>query len=148
MVDRIKFILESKNLTSSQFANLIGVQRSGISHVLSGRNKPSLDFIIKILNHFPEISEKWLLKGEGVMNKAETQHSFASEKELQPKIEFKNKDQNKNSDDSNPTKSDDYKGNDINESSIANIIKESEDRIEKIIIIYNDQTFETLSKRK
>ncbi|MEI8006737.1 MAG: helix-turn-helix transcriptional regulator [Bacteroidota bacterium] len=52
-----------KNLTSSQLADSIGVQRSGISHFISGRNKPSLEFILKILNQFPDINPDWLLFG-------------------------------------------------------------------------------------
>jgi len=67
MVERINKILSYYNLTSSQFANEIGVQRSAMSHILSGRNNPSLDFILKILNRFPEISTDWLLMGTGEM---------------------------------------------------------------------------------
>lgn len=72
MVDRIKLLLSVKNLTSAQLAQTLGVQRSGISHILSGRNKPSLDFVLKMMEHFPEINEIWLLKGEGEMMKANT----------------------------------------------------------------------------
>lgn len=60
---RLLEILESKNLSASQFAEKIGVQRSSVSHVLSGRNKPSLDFIIKITTVFSDISLNWLIKG-------------------------------------------------------------------------------------
>lgn len=69
MIERIKTILAVKNLSSAQFATEIGVQRSGISHILSGRNKPSLDFVLKILDHYPNINEIWLLKGQGEMYK-------------------------------------------------------------------------------
>ncbi|MDA7810214.1 helix-turn-helix transcriptional regulator [Flavobacteriaceae bacterium] len=61
--NRLLKILESKNLSASQFAEKIGVQRSSVSHVLSGRNKPSLDFIIKITTVFSDISLDWLIKG-------------------------------------------------------------------------------------
>lgn len=59
-----------KNLTPAQFANSIGVQRSGISHIVSGRNKPSLDFVLKILETYTDISESWLLMGKGEMLKS------------------------------------------------------------------------------
>lgn len=59
-----------KNLTPAQFANSIGVQRSGISHIISGRNKPSLDFVLKILESFTDINESWLLVGKGEMLKS------------------------------------------------------------------------------
>lgn len=67
MIDKILLILKAKNLSSSQFADKLGVQRSNISHILSGRNKPSLDFIMKIKSSFPEISTDWLLLGKGEM---------------------------------------------------------------------------------
>lgn len=67
MKDRIIAFLETINLGSSQFAAEIGVQPSGISHILSGRNNPSLDFVLKVLNRYPELSSEWLLFGKGEM---------------------------------------------------------------------------------
>ncbi|MDT7831825.1 helix-turn-helix transcriptional regulator [Flavobacteriaceae bacterium S356] len=67
--ERIKKILEHHQLTASLFADKIGVQRSSISHILSGRNKPSLDFILKITSEFPEVDIYWLLNGKGVFPK-------------------------------------------------------------------------------
>ncbi len=51
--------------SASSFAEKIGVQRSSISHILSGRNKPSLDFILKILSAYPEVDLYWLFNGKG-----------------------------------------------------------------------------------
>ena len=65
MIERIRSILLSKNLNAAQFADQIGVQRSSISHVLSGRNKPSLEFIQKILKTYPDINSDWLISGNG-----------------------------------------------------------------------------------
>lgn len=62
---RLKKILDYYELTASAFADKIAVQRSSISHLLSGRNKPSLDFILKILDNFDEVNFEWLVKGEG-----------------------------------------------------------------------------------
>lgn len=67
MVNRIKLLLSAKNLTARQFAEEIGVQPSGMSHILSGRNNPSLDFILKVVNRYPEIDINWLLHGRGEM---------------------------------------------------------------------------------
>ncbi len=64
IVKRISQILEEQQLSSSAFADIIGVQRSSISHVLSGRNKPSLEFILKIIRSFPSYSTDWLLFGK------------------------------------------------------------------------------------
>lgn len=67
MIKRIEALMKVKNLTASQFADTIGIQRSGMSHILAGRNNPSLDFVLKVLNVFPEISPAWLLQGKGEM---------------------------------------------------------------------------------
>lgn len=62
--ERLQIVLKMHNLTPSSFADQIGVQRSNISHVLSGRNKPSLDFLEKILLNFPRVNAHWLVTGE------------------------------------------------------------------------------------
>lgn len=62
-ITRLQNILEEYDLTASAFAEKIDVGRSSISHILSGRNKPSLEFIMKINTVFPEIDLYWLLKG-------------------------------------------------------------------------------------
>ncbi len=64
-VKRLEMMLEYYGLNASSFADKIGVQRSGMSHLLSGRNKPSLDFVLKILEVFPEIDLYWILIGKG-----------------------------------------------------------------------------------
>ncbi len=69
MLGRIQLLLKIKNLSSSQFADEIGVQRSSISHIISGRNNPSLEFLMKILNRYPELQTDWLLFGNGSMFK-------------------------------------------------------------------------------
>ncbi|KAA9356579.1 helix-turn-helix transcriptional regulator [Larkinella humicola] len=60
--DKIKQVLKDKNLTPSYFADEIGVQRSSISHILSGRNRPSFDIIQKIIRRFPELGYDWILE--------------------------------------------------------------------------------------
>ncbi|KIA88640.1 helix-turn-helix domain-containing protein [Kaistella jeonii] len=67
--ERIKKIIEYSELSASEFADEIDVQRSNISHITSGRNKPSLDFIIKIKTRFPELQWDWLISGSGKMVK-------------------------------------------------------------------------------
>jgi transcriptional regulator with XRE-family HTH domain len=69
MTDRIKSLLEQLHLTPSEFAERIGVQRSSVSHVLSGRNKPSIDFLEKILIVFPEVDATWLITGKPAVHK-------------------------------------------------------------------------------
>jgi len=69
--ERISKVIEYSGFTPSEFADEIDVQRSSISHVTSGRNKPSLEFIIKIKSRFPEILWDWLVNGDGEMLKSE-----------------------------------------------------------------------------
>jgi transcriptional regulator with XRE-family HTH domain len=64
-IKRLELILEYYGLNASAFADKIGVQRSSLSHLLSGRNKPSLDFILKILEVFPDVDLYWILNGKG-----------------------------------------------------------------------------------
>lgn len=60
-ISRLNEIMVNNNLNSASFAEQIGVQRSSVSHVMSKRNKPSLDFILKIVNSFEEVTLDWLL---------------------------------------------------------------------------------------
>ncbi|HKL36361.1 MAG TPA: helix-turn-helix transcriptional regulator [Salegentibacter sp.] len=62
---RLHRILEFYELSAAGFADKIEVGRSSISHILSGRNKPSLDFVMKIVKSFPEVELYWLLNGKG-----------------------------------------------------------------------------------
>ena len=64
ILNRIQEVMKNNELSSSQFAEILGVQRSGISHILSGRNKPSLEFISKIHFKFDSVSIQWLLFGD------------------------------------------------------------------------------------
>jgi transcriptional regulator with XRE-family HTH domain len=69
---RLERILSFYNLSAAAFADNIGVQRSSISHLLTGRNKPSLEFVMKVVRAYPDINLYWLLNGKG---------SFPSKKE-------------------------------------------------------------------
>ncbi|THD30821.1 helix-turn-helix transcriptional regulator [uncultured Flavobacterium sp.] len=114
-IKRLEKILDYYNLTASSFADKIGVQRSSISHLLSGRNKPSLDFILKILDVFPEIDLYWILNGKG---------SF-------PK--------NNEEDNAAPTLSDTDEKQPVNFKKEETIIKN--DTIERIVIFYKNGAF-------
>lgn len=67
MVTRIQQLLEAEGLSPQQFAERIGVQRSAISHIMSGRNKPSFDMMRRIIEAFPHVSAEWLIVGRGRM---------------------------------------------------------------------------------
>lgn len=63
--DRLKHIMNYYQLSASAFADKIQVQRSSISHLLSGRNKPSLDFVLRVIKEFKDVELYWLLNGKG-----------------------------------------------------------------------------------
>ena len=63
--ERLKKVMKFYDETASSFAEKIEVQRSSISHILSGRNKPSLDFVMKVLHSYPEVDLYWLMNGKG-----------------------------------------------------------------------------------
>lgn len=96
--DRIRLIIKANSLTSSEFADQIGVKRSNLSHVLSGRNKPGLEFLAKIIESFPNVNASWLLTGmqrtgefqEEVRNQEikTAQKSDASPRSIEPNSEI------------------------------------------------------------
>ena len=63
VTNRIQELIEKKNLSKSAFAKEIGIQRSSLAHFFSGRNKPSLEFFLKIKNKYPEIDLNWIISG-------------------------------------------------------------------------------------
>jgi len=67
MKERLQLFMDYEHLSPSKFAEVIEVQRSSISHILSGRNNPSYDFILKVLKAFPYLNSSWLLLGKGNM---------------------------------------------------------------------------------
>lgn len=71
MKDRIAHIIRAKNLTAAEFAIRLGIQPSNISHLLSGRNNPSLDFVRKLKETFPEYNLDWIVFGKGPMTVSE-----------------------------------------------------------------------------
>ena len=130
MQDQIQEILTKERLSSSQFADRIGVQRSSVSHVLSGRNKPGFDFIQKILVAFPEINGDWLITGLGEKYKRKSPSGdlFETKNEMQSpdtveKIERKPVSLNIKK----PEKEE------------GKVLKRHE--IERVIVFYTDRTF-------
>ena len=79
--ERITKILEYSGLSASEFADEIDVQRSSISHIMSGRNKPSLEFVTKVKTKFPELSWNWIILGTGEMKESATLLPFSEKEE-------------------------------------------------------------------
>ena len=76
---RIQQLIESKSLTKSSFANEIGIQRSSLVHFFSGRNKPSLDFFLKIKERYPETDLNWIISGKRTKSQIKKKEIKSSE---------------------------------------------------------------------
>ena len=82
MRDRILKIMEREGLTPSKFAESIGIQRSAMSHIISGRNNPSLDVLLKILERFTYVDSDWLLFTNMLENRPNVQVVAENRKEI------------------------------------------------------------------
>lgn len=127
IVSRIEMVIEHLELSVSAFADEIGVQRSSMSHLLNGRNKPSLDFVMKLVDTYPEIKLDWLLKGKGNFPETDNIEEEPVAKKTNLEIEnFKIE----------PTK---------RESVIA---QKTTKEPYKIVMFYSDGTFDTFNTKK
>ena len=85
---RIKKWIENQGLKSSSFADKIGVNRATISHVLSGRNKPSIDFLDKMIRAFPDLNSNWIVSGDGLMYKSDGVKEVVKSKNIKKIVVF------------------------------------------------------------
>ena len=157
MNNRIKEIIASENLSDGEFADLVGIKRSTLSHCLNGRNDVSKDIITKIHNAYPYISINWLMFGEGASGLAlksvspsnlfnsfensDEDITYGSEygKDFElntPQIEVQ---------DINRQQDKAYKNAFVDVNQIANLSL-PEKKIEKIMVFYSDNTFEVFEK--
>ena len=137
MKERLLEFLNSHNLSSTRLADTIGVQRSSISHILSGRNKPSYDFIHKFLQHYPDINPKWLILGEGSMYSKEKQTSMSFEQQSEQATPRESNIQKEEKGDVR-----------VKQSQEDEPSSPERSRIEKIVIFYSDNHFEEYTPRK
>lgn len=150
MKDRIVKLMEKENLTPGQFSEIVGIQRSAVSHLVTGRNKPSLEVTQKILNTFRTINPDWLILGVGPMYRVEKQA-------YQPSLfeqNYENNDLkadtdtfhvNKNTQQKNLKEIEKTENNDISSVFQSNITQHSK-IVTKIIVYYSDSTFEEFNK--
>ncbi len=140
MKDRIAHIIRAKNLTAAEFAIRLGIQPSNVSHLLSGRNNPSLDFVRKLKETFPEYNLDWIVMGKGPMTVSEpfVTTTPAVESRLEEKTEVEDKSKA------------------LGDTSFATIespcIPEEQlplpsSGLKKMILVYDDNTFEVLCPR-
>lgn len=145
MKDRILKFLQTENIPASKFADEIGVQRSSISHILAGRNNPSLELIQKILNRFDNLNPDWLILGKGDIYRGMRTpiliDQAISEANTKEKISFEPVFSNVKAEQVTVNKNEDI--NIKNE--LEDIINNSKKVVEKLLIIYTDGTFGSYS---
>lgn len=147
-IKRLEIILDYYALNASSFADKIGVQRSSLSHLLSGRNKPSLDFILKILDVFPDVDLYWILNGKGTFPKS-TEHNDtkenASEEVIKQNIPTPlNNESNQGNLFAEIKNTNPINTFEIKKMESQNIAKESSSgEIDKIVIFYKNGTFKS-----
>ena len=141
MKDRIIKFLSQEGLSATKFADEIGVQRSSVSHILSGRNNPSFEFIQKLLSRYKSINAEWLILGTGSMyKKAEQMNLFTSAPSV-PTVQKNSLFQQTQEKLSSPEA--DKNLSPLPDPEIAALKK-----IEKILIFYSDKTFEEFQSTK
>lgn len=146
MKDRIAHIMRAKNLKASDFAALLGIQPSGVSHILAGRNKPSLEFVKKIKEVFPEYNLDWIIFGTGPITTSEPfNNSPTSTQNPVPRIEdtipF---DFETEADIDTDPLSDSLSLSDQNQLSKPNV---NNNAVKSMLVLYEDGTFETYLPR-
>ena len=138
MQERLAQLIQHLGISSAAFAEKIGIQRSSISHVISGRNKPSLEFMHKISLAYPDISLDWLITGNGTMHKSDVQEAILSPQSGLEQISMG------------------WKAERIEEAVAKPQLKEEEraiktpasgKHIKKLILVYDDNTFEEINPR-
>jgi|SRR5690554_1308125 len=147
MKDRIRLIMEKENLTPAKFADKLDINRAVISHILNGRNNPSLDVVTKILDEMDYINPEWLIKGVGNIYKEGINFDELPKDRDLFNQEHEIHDQRMN--DAEQTKENNLKAQDITpQSPIYKDIEPEKKLVKKItqiIIYYDDNTFEKFS---
>ncbi|MCD7935399.1 MAG: helix-turn-helix domain-containing protein [Tannerellaceae bacterium] len=148
MKERILQVMKQEGLTSSKFAEAIGIQRSAMSHIISGRNNPSLDVLMKILEAFTYINSDWLLFGKGPMQKQqeisqpEEPTLFPNTDEIPPSVQVISENRREIG-----VK---VPGNQAQPTVIERVmpIQMPSKNVSKIMIFYSDNTFDTFIPEK
>ena len=125
MKERIIKIMECERMGQAQFASAIGIQRAAMSHIISGRNNPSLDVMTKILHRYPQINPDWLLLGKGEMLRDNTPAMEPADNIAKNRKELEN-----------------------SEKAWAVSVERPSKTVSKIMVFYSDNTYDTFVPEK
>jgi transcriptional regulator with XRE-family HTH domain len=150
---RIEVLLDYFGLSASAFADKLGVQRSGLSHLMSGRNKPSLDLVMKITESFPEVDLYWLLNGDGQFPKGDDAPTALNQNVPKPISNETDVKQPAVQDDlffvSNDSKNTFSQNADSVDDGIQeNKVENNSNEIERIVVFYKNGTFKSYNPDK
>ena len=135
MDEKLRILMQNENLTASKLAEILEVKPAAISHILSGRNKPSFELLCKIVTRFPQINPYWLLGDAKEMRNTDTTISTSDGQVPSSRTLFDMPNENNEKSDNS----------DISQNrTIASLSPFVRSDIEKIIIVYRDRTFEEL----
>ena len=143
MKDRISHIIRAKNLTAAEFAIQLGIQPSNVSHLLSGRNNPSLDFVKKLKETFPEYNLDWIVMGQGPITVSDSFKKPVAETLSVGKQESSTE-QSEIVEDFQGTL---FDAQNMVEAKEEKPIVTSKAVLKKIIMVYSDHTFEEMLPR-
>ena len=151
MREKLLNLMKTEQLTASKLAELLGIQPSGISHILGGRNKPSFDLVQKILRRFPQVNPDWLLLDQGEMYRivsvdaaSPSQESPSSSAEMSESLSAQENDTAADSTNSmTPISS---TPNFAQETIAAMSTKHG--RVKRVIILFEDHTFESYEMQR
>jgi transcriptional regulator with XRE-family HTH domain len=139
MKDRIAHIIRAKNLTAAEFAMKLGIQPSNISHLLAGRNNPSLDFVKKLKETFPEYSLEWIIFGKGPITVSEPfVGSVQTISDTKPVLQDESVEKNM---------AQEFVDLPLDRKQSDEAVSISDAVLKKIVLVYSDNTFEVLLPR-
>lgn len=148
MHDRLKQFLTMEGLSPARFAEVMGIQRSGISHLLAGRNKPSFEFIQRMMTAYPDINYEWLILGKGrpyksdrpLPEKVENATLFTETEESDPDLDADLLPEDQPLESQNPASqlAENRKFDEDSPRTLPGISR----KIARIIVFYNDGTYE------
>ena len=141
MKSKLEYLLRSENLTATTLARKLEIQPSGISHILSGRNKPSFDLVVKILRAFPHLNPDWLMLDSDKIYRDDVAQSAISSEEPAPSAEAQPpaKENIEISASENLGKNENH--------SILSVADNSAKRMQRVIVLYSDGSFESFTAK-
>lgn len=144
--DRLAHIIRAKNLTATQFAEMMQIQPSNVSHLLSGRNKPSLDFLIKLKDVFPEYSFDWIILGKKPITISDRQQVL--KEDTFNTIDLSQNIENNTFDGLLNMVEDNIATSELMEDKMYSVQSNQPKKVKQIIYIYEDHTFEMYELKK